>query len=212
VNTYTYKPTASQGSRAAYLLAGGKSSRMGTNKAFLDFAGQTLLSRGLAVLKAACGSVTIVGDAATFGTFAPVVEDVFPGCGPLGGIHAALSRSSAEFNAILAVDVPFVSAELVGFLFDAAEAAAKESGAIVTVPRIRTGFQPLCAIYRRDFASYAEQALRAGKYKVDATFARVPLKIVEEPELEAAGFSEKSFLNINNPEDLRAAVELASQS
>jgi len=212
VETYTYKPKALQRSRAAYLLAGGKSSRMGTNKAFLDFAGQTLLARGLDVLKAACGSVTIVGDPATFAAFGPVVEDVFPGCGPLGGIHAALSRSSAEFNAVLAVDMPFMSAELVSFLFDAAEAAAEEGGAIVTVPRIRTGFQPLCAIYRRDFTDTAEQALRAGKYKVDATFAHVPLRIVEQPELEAVGFSEKNFLNINSPEDHRAAIDLATQS
>ncbi|MFZ0481369.1 MAG: molybdenum cofactor guanylyltransferase [Terriglobales bacterium] len=194
-------------SRAGFLLAGGKSSRMGANKAFLDFAGQPLLDRTLGVLNAACGRVTIVGDPSTFANFAPVVADVFPGCGPLGGIHAALLNSPAELNVMLAVDMPFVSAELLSLLF----AAAAKTQAIVTVPRTGRGLQPLCAVYRREFAAAAEHALRAGKYKVDAAYAAVPLRIVEERELVAAGFSDKNFLNLNTPEDRRAAEDLASQ-
>ncbi len=174
---------------------------MGADKAFLDFGGETLLRRALGVLKSACGPVTIVGDPAKFASAGPVIADLFPGCGPLGGIHAALVDARAELNAILAVDMPFVSAELVSFLL----AAAEECDATVTVPRTRSGFQPLCAVYRRDFAPTAEQALRAGNYKIDATFAGVRLRIVEEAELAAAGFSEKNFLNINTPEDRRAA-------
>lgn len=197
----------SQISRAGFLLAGGKSSRMGTDKAFLDFGGETLLRRALGVLKTACGSVKIIGDPAKFTSAGPVIADVFPGCGPLAGIHAALAASQSELNAILAVDMPFVSAEVVSFLL----AVAEDSGAIVTVPRTRAGFQPLCAVYRREFAFTAEQALRAGNYKIDATFAGVRLRIVEQPELAAAGFSEKNFLNINTPED-RHAADLASHS
>jgi len=190
-----------QTSRAGFVLAGGKSSRMGTDKTFLNFAGQTLLDRALAVMKAASGSAAIVGNSAALATFGRVIEDVFPDCGPLGGIHAALAASSSEFNAILAVDMPFVSHKLLAFLF----AAAEDGSAIVTVPRTRTGFQPLCAIYRREFCATAERALRAGKYKVDAAFANLPLRIVEDAELAGAGFSEKDFVNINSPEDRRAA-------
>lgn len=192
---------------AGFLLAGGKSSRMGTNKAFLDFDGETLLDRGLRVLKAACESMTIVGDPATFANYGFVVADVFQSCGPLGGIHAALVSSSAELNALLAVDMPFVSAELIRFLL----AAAENSDAVVTVPRTSKGFQPLCAIYRHGFASNAERALRNGKCKIDASFANVRLRIVEEPELVAAGFSEQNFFNVNTPEDQRAAHDLASR-
>jgi molybdenum cofactor guanylyltransferase len=194
-------------SRTGFLLVGGKSSRMGVDKAFLKFDGQTLLDRALGVLKTACGSVTIVGDPAVFAKSGSAIADVFPGCGPLAGIHAALAASAAELNAILAVDMPFVSAEVVSFLL----AVAEDSGAIVTVPRTRAGFQPLCAVYRRDFTFTAEQALRAGNYKIDATFAGVRLRIVDEPELAAAGFSEKNFLNINTPED-RHAADLAAHS
>lgn len=192
-------------SRMGFVLAGGKSSRMGgapdNDKAFLEFDGQTLLERALAVMGAVCVRVAIVGDPAKFTNYESVVPDIFPECGPLAGIHAALVQSSAELNLMLAVDMPFVSRELLAFLF----AAAEESDAIVTVPRSGKGLQPLCAVYRRDFSTVAEQALRAGKYKIDAAFSSVSVRVMEEGELAAAGFSERSFFNVNTPEDRLAA-------
>ena len=203
----------SEPSRMGFVLAGGKSSRMGTgaDKAVLEFGGQTLLDRALAVMGTVCGRVTIVGDPAKFAKYGStkyasskydsVVADIFPGCGPLAGIHAALLHSSAELNLMLAVDMPFVSRELLAFLF----AAAEENDAIVTVPRSGKGLQPLCAVYRRDFFLVAEQALRAGKYKIDAAFSGVSVRVIEESELAAAGFSERSFFNVNTPQDRLAA-------
>ena len=189
----------------------------GTNKdkdkAFLEFGGQTLLDRALAVMGTVCNRVAIVGDPAKFtkygsSTDVSVVADIFPGCGPLAGIHAALLHSSAELNLLLAVDMPFVSGELLAFLF----AAAEESDAIVTVPRSGQGLQPLCAVYRRNFSSVAEQALRAGRYKIDAAFSNVSVRVIEEGELAAAGFSERSFFNVNTPQDRLAAEGLADVS
>jgi molybdenum cofactor guanylyltransferase len=194
-------------SRMGFLLAGGKSSRMGTDKAFLDFGGQTLLDRALNVMGAVCDRVAIVGDPAKFAKCEPpkheprkyesIVADIFPGCGPLAGIHAALVHSSAELNLMLAVDMPFVSRELLAFLF----AAAENTDAIITVPRTSKGLQPLCAIYRRGFSTAAELALRAGKYKVDAAFCSVSVRVIEASGLTAAGFSEQSFFNVNTPQD-----------
>jgi molybdopterin-guanine dinucleotide biosynthesis protein A len=203
----------------SFVLAGGKSSRMGAgtnkdkDKAFLEFGGQTLLDRALAVMGTVCNRVAIVGDPAKFtkygsSTDVSVVADIFPGCGPLAGIHAALLHSSAELNLMLAVDMPFVSGEFLAFLF----AAAEESDAIVTVPRSGQGLQPLCAVYRRNFSSVAEQALRAGKYKIDAAFSNVSVRVIEEGELAAAGFSERSFFNVNTPQDRLAAEGLADVS
>lgn len=193
-----------------FVLAGGKSSRMGTNmganidKAFLEFGGQTLLDRALNVLGTVCDRVAIVGDPAKFANCGSakcesVVADIFSGCGPLGGIHAALMHSPAELNLMLAVDMPFVSAELLALLF----AAAENTNAVITVPRTSKGFQPLCAVYRRDFCTAAEQALRAGKYKIDAAFRGVAIRIIEGGELAAGGFSERSFFNVNTPQDRR---------
>src|ERR1700675_2542595 len=188
-------------SRMGFVLAGGKSSRMGAgpgkDKVFLEFGGQTLLDRALSVMGTVCDRVAIVGDPAKFTNYDSVVPDIFPGCGPLAGIHAALLHSSAELNLMLAVDMPFVSRELLALLF----AAAEESDAIVIVPRSVRGLQPLCAVYRRDFLPVAEQALRAGKYKIDATFSGVSVRVIKEGELAAAGFAERSFFNVNTSQD-----------
>jgi molybdopterin-guanine dinucleotide biosynthesis protein A len=174
---------------------------MGVDKAFLDFGGRTLLDRAIEVLSEVCDEVAIVGDAAKFTSRGTVVPDLYPGCGPLAGIHAALRHSSADLNLVMAVDMPFVSAELLGFLFE----KASETGALVVVPRTARGFQPLCAVYRRAFATPAESALNAGKYKIDPLFAGVAVRIVEEAELASAGFQESTFFNVNTPDDLRTA-------
>jgi molybdopterin-guanine dinucleotide biosynthesis protein A len=123
----------------------------------------------------------------------------------LAGIHAALLQSSAELNLMLAVDMPFVSHDLLAFLF----AYAASTDALVTVPRTGGGFQPLCAVYRTQFAAAAEHALRAGKNKIDAVFAGLPIRVLEENELQATGFSAQLFLNVNTPEDLRAAQSVS---
>ncbi len=190
---------------------------MGADKAFLVFDGQTLLERALDLMAAVCDTVTIVGDPDKFAEYSAaesrsgnceipkyesVVADIFPGCGPLAGIHTALEHSTAELNLMLAVDMPFVSKELLAFLF----AVAEESSAVVIVPRTSKGLQPLCAIYRREFLSVAEPALRAGKYRVDATFSAVSTHEIDVAKLAAAGFLEPSFFNLNTPED-RLAVE-----
>lgn len=188
-------------SPAAFVLAGGKSSRMGSDKAFLEFDGETLLLRAMNVARTACDKVAIVGDPKKFAQYGTTVADIFPGCGPLGGIHAALVSSNADFNLMLAVDMPFVSPELLRFLFTAAEG----SNARITVPRTGNGLQPLCAIYRREFVADAEAALRTGRYKIDALFSRMPTHVIEESTLAAAGFSAHTFFNVNTPDDRLAA-------
>jgi len=189
---------------AAFVLAGGKSTRMGTDKAFLALDGRTLLARALDLARSVTPDVRIVGPAATFAVFAPVVEDVFPECGPLGGIHAALRASRAELNLILAVDTPFVPPALLPFLITRARA----SGATVTVARAGGGWQPLCAVYRLEFADAAEKALREGHCKIDALFAEMCTQAIGEDELEAAGFFASIFRNLNTKQELEAANEM----
>jgi molybdopterin-guanine dinucleotide biosynthesis protein A len=184
-----------------FILAGGKSTRMGADKAFVILDRRTLLARALELARAVISDVRIVGDAAKFAEFAPVVEDVFPGCGPLGGIHAALRASRAELNLMLAVDVPFVTPALLEFLI----ARARGSAAMVTVPRIGGRWQPLCAVYRREFADAAEAALRAGRYKIDVLFDAAETLAISEDELVTAGFSARDFCNLNTREDVEAA-------
>jgi molybdopterin-guanine dinucleotide biosynthesis protein A len=186
---------------SAFILAGGNSTRMGVDKAFVALDGRTLLARALELARSVSSDVRIVGDRAKFAPFAPVVEDVFRGCGPLGGIHAALQASPAELNLILAVDVPFASLALLQYLIK----RARDSGATVTVSRAGGGWQPLCAVYRREFANVAESALREGRYKIDALFDAVRTEVIGEDELRAGGFSARVFRNLNTPEELAEA-------
>jgi molybdopterin-guanine dinucleotide biosynthesis protein A len=188
----------------AFVLAGGKSTRMGSDKAFLRLGDETLLLRALKTAGAVSGDVRIMGDAEKFAAFGRVVEDVYRDRGPLGGIHAALSGSVTELNLMLAVDLPFVAPEFLGHLV----LRARESGAMVTVPRAGGGLQPLCAVYRRGFADAAEQSLREGNNKIDSLFAGVETCVVEEGELVGAGFSVEMFRNLNTPEEFEKAKEV----
>jgi molybdopterin-guanine dinucleotide biosynthesis protein A len=187
---------------SAFILAGGKSTRMGADKAFVRLGGRTLLDRVQVLARSLTSDVRIIGDPAKFAAFAPVVQDVFRECGPLAGIHAALRASSRELNLILAVDVPFVSLPLLQYLI---ERARNSATATVTVTQAGGGWQPLCAVYRREFADAAEQALRAGRHKIDALFEATPTQVIKEDELEAAGFSAEMFRNLNTREELEAA-------
>ena len=177
---------------------------MGADKAFLKVSGRTLLERALETAQRVARDFFIVGEAAKFREFGQVVEDQFRGCGPLAGIHAALRASQKELNVILAVDLPFLTPELLRFLF----AKARESKAMVTPVRAGGGWQPLCAVYRREFAEVAEKALREGRYKIDALFDPEWTMEISEDELKAAGFAAEMFRNLNTKEDLEEARRL----
>jgi len=185
----------------AFVLAGGKSSRMGADKAFIIFNRRTLLERALDLARSVTPEIGIVGNRAKFAAFAPVVEDLFANCGPLGGIHAALRASSAELSLMLAVDMPFVSTSLLHYLID----RARNSSAAVTVPYWGGRNQPLCAVYRRAFADIAELALKQGRYKIDALFADESTQVISEDELKGKGFSADLFRNLNTPQELAEA-------
>ena len=188
---------------SAFVLAGGKSTRMGSDKALVMVEGRTLLSSALEVARALTPHVQIVGDPAKYSPFAPVVADIFPGCGPLAGIHAALRSSQTEWNVILAVDTPFVSPALLNYLLT----RAMSSPAIVTVPSSPAGLEPLCAVYRREFAALAEKSLREGKYKIDRLFDRIKITVISQEDLQAEGFDARLFRNLNTQRDIASLHE-----
>jgi len=187
---------------SAFILAGGKSIRMGSDKAFAPLHGRTLLARILDVARSLTPNVYIVGEPGKYAPFAAVVEDVYTNCGPLGGIHAALHSSATDLNVVLAVDVPFVSLALLRFMVSRAKKSARS---LVTVARANGGLQPLCAVYRREFAEVSEKALRSGRYKIDALFGESKTQVVSQEELEVAGFSPAIFRNLNTPDELAEA-------
>ena len=185
----------------AFVLAGGKSVRMGEDKAFLRLGGCTLLERALELARDLAGNAWIVGNAAKFAAFGPVIEDVYAERGPLGGIHAALTQTSTDLNLMVAVDLPFVQRNFLNYLIT----RAHETAAVVVVPRGGGGLQPLCAVYRRAFAEVAERSLRAGKNRIDSLFPEVKTRVIDQEELMQNGFSEVMFRNINTQEDWQEA-------
>ena len=192
---------------AAFVLAGGKSSRMGAEKAFLRLGGSTLLERTLELTRSVAEDVRIVGAREKFQALAPVVEDKYSERGPLGGIHAALSNTHSEFNLILAVDLPFLEKRFLEYLVGEARA----TNSTVTVPRAAGGLQPLCAVYRREFRVLAEEALEAGRNKIDTLFARTAVRIIEEDELANFVFSPAMFDNLNTQEEWERARQRLQQ-
>ena len=176
-----------------FILAGGKSSRMGVDKAFLEVGGRTLLARALELAETVAQQVRVVGDKTKFAPFGIVVDDIYPERGPLGGIHAALMSTATDFNLMLAVDLPFIGPEFLTYLLS----EAGRTNAAVTVPRTDGGFQPLCAVYRKEFAEVAERSLQAGRNKIDLLFREVNTLVIEQEELKNAGFAIEIFRNLN---------------
>ena len=164
---------------------------MGKDKAQLRLQGRTLLEIAVEKARQVAATVGIIGTRSSFGPAA--IEDIFPNCGPLGGIHAALTHSSCDLNLVVAVDIPFVEAHFLRFLLK----QAQSSGAAVTLARTADGLQPLCAVYRKTLAQMAEQALRERRYKIDALFSQLPTRIIEEAELRQLAFDPAMFENLN---------------
>jgi len=165
--------------RAAFVLAGGKSSRMGRDKALLPFKGRPLVELIATQACAAAGNITLIGDPGRY-TYRgyPVVEDILSGCGPLAGIYTALTVTQAEWNLIVACDMPEVTAEFLARLMDRAEAG----GADAVLPVSSDGLpQPLCAAYRRRCADAIGRALAQGIRKVTDGLVTLELDLWRVP-------------------------------
>lgn len=179
---------------AGFVLAGGRSSRMGQDKALLALGGETLVERCLRRLGEVCAEVSIAGGSAELARFGRVVPDVSPGCGPLGGIVSALAESRFTWNLFLPVDAPFVPVSCLKALLSAAMDSG--TGAVACV---EGRLQPLCGVYPKKMLAVLQQELLAGRWKVArAIEAAGP---VEEVDFRDARW----FVNLNTPEDFAAA-------
>src|SRR6202011_1513726 len=137
-----------------YVLAGGASSRFGRDKALVRFGAIPLLLRIVKLAQGCTSEVAVVADAQKYADLdgnLEIIEDRWPGEGPLGGIITGLQRSAAtnhpaEWNLILSCDMPFLTAEWLKFLVDRARASPPEIEIIL--PHSAHGPEPLCACYR----------------------------------------------------------------
>lgn len=183
-----------------FILAGGKSSRMGKNKAFLNFGKETFLEHAARALSPICnGRVKIVlnpnQSESDFHSL-NCVRDIFVERGALGGIHAALANSKSEWTAVLACDLPLVTNETINGLYKFAQETPNDTAAVV--PRQANGrFQPLCAFYRTSLCfPQLEKLLQINASSSVKDFLKlIPTIYVKENQM--SGDNESVFFNVN---------------
>ncbi|HEU0167174.1 MAG TPA: molybdenum cofactor guanylyltransferase [Chloroflexota bacterium] len=192
-------------SASLVLLAGGQSSRMGTNKALLRFAsGETVIERMLGRVGPLCAETLIVTN--TPDTYAflhlPMYGDVYPGMSSLGGIYTGVLKSSDQRSLVLSCDLPLVSAELLTYLLDL------PFDYDLLMPWIGGRQQPLHAIYGKSCLPAMQAQIEAGDLKIVNLLDRVRGRIVREDELKPEWLT--SFRNMNTPQDWDEVQTLSS--
>lgn len=190
------------------LLAGGKSSRMGTDKAFVRVLGRPLIEDILAQVDGLGAETLIVtnrpDDYGYLGL--PLFNDVLPNKGALGGIYTALHSATQPHVLCLACDMPFVVRPLLEYFI-----SLIPEGDVV-MPRLGAESEPFRALYSRACLAPIRAALEAGKMRVISFFPEVRVRYVDEPEIDRFDPAHRSFFNINTPDDLTQARRLAEQA
>lgn len=179
------------------ILAGGRSTRMGSDKALLPHQGGRFIETIQRRMEGIFDEVIVAtGDSDRY-DFLPCrrVPDLFPGMGALGGIHAALLASPSDRIFVVGCDMPELKPELVRHL------CALSEGADVVVPESGGGLEPLHAVYRKSVLPFVEEALRDGRCRVVSFFDKVRVRRVPRAEVESIDPSGSAFRNINTPEE-----------
>jgi molybdopterin-guanine dinucleotide biosynthesis protein A len=183
------------GSRAGFVLVGGASSRMGRDKALLEFEGSTVAARIAECVRSVAGNVTLIGPPERYRQLGyNIIPDRVNGFGPIGGVYTALESTHSEWNLIVACDMPFITPRLLEELF--ADAESGPSTADVIVPESNTGdgmrLDPLCAVYQRRCGIAARRAIDRKMVRMQDFFSKLRLR--RHPVADAAPLA-----NLNTP-------------
>lgn len=183
------------------ILAGGKSRRMGTDKALLSVGRDAMIERAVAELSKVCAGVLIsgCGEETANRLGLRVVPDLIKGMGPLSGIHAALLAAQSKKCLVVPCDMPFLSAALAAVMIRQSE------GYDVAVPQHGDYLQPLFAVYDQSCIHAIDEALRNNRHKVVDFYPRVRVNYVSETILQAVADIDTVFFNVNTPLELEKA-------
>ncbi len=188
---------------SGFVLAGGRSQRMGCDKAYLKVAGQPLLLRAVNLLKAHLSSVTVLGPLGRHEALGvSVLPDRWPGRGPLGALLRGLESPTNEWNVFLACDLPLLNGQFIELLLRSTRAGKFDA----VVPRTGQGWHPLCAAYRRTCAATMRSALERGESAIVNILPLLQVDVITSERLASAGINEKIFENVNSPEDWRRVL------
>jgi len=190
------------------LQAGGKSTRMGKDKALLPFLGIPLIKR-LQDRFSDMGDelLVITNDFSGYQDLAvPLYKDIIPDRGALGGLYTALSISKNPLVGLIAADLPFASPALLAHLIK----ILLTSGAEAAIPSTERGLEPLHAVYRRDTSlPLVKRAIDQNLWRMNDWFDQAEILILTPEETQKVTASKYTFLNLNTPEDLQKAEKLA---
>ena len=192
------------------IQAGGESRRMGQDKALLPFQGRTLIERVLRRVAHLADEVLVTTNKPEGYRFLglPLVPDVIPGRGALGGLYTALSAASQPLVAVVACDMPFVSLELLSFERD----LLLQEGYDAAIPRTAGGTEPFHAFYRGETClPHIQAAIQADKWRVDAWYAKANVRLLSPEETRPYDPQGLAFWNVNTPEELAEAEKMAKE-
>jgi molybdenum cofactor guanylyltransferase len=180
------------------ILAGGKSSRYGSNKALVEVDGARLIERAVRVMTAVFRQVILVTNAPADYAFLklPMVEDLIKGLGPIGGIYTGLETISENAGFVVACDMPFLQEGLIRHMVKVREDFD------TVVPRMGWMIEPLHALYSKKCLPVIKAAIAAREYQTVKCFHKLRVKYLEREELLAFDPKLMSFFNINEPKDL----------
>jgi len=192
----------------AVLLAGGKSRRMGEDKRFLPVGDRTLLERSCTILQQVFNSVcvAIAQDSAALDVRVPVLRDLIPNCGSLGGLYTGLKQAKTEHIFLAACDMPFLNPQLIEYL------VTLKDDKDVVICRWKGRLHPTHALYSQHCCDVIEAMLRDRQLQIQRLIMHPALRIrvVEECEIERIDQEGRSFLNVNTPSDLASVRKLSS--
>ncbi|WP_340014754.1 molybdenum cofactor guanylyltransferase [Paenibacillus sp. FSL K6-1318] len=185
------------------ILAGGLSSRMGTNKAMLELNGSVILQHVTKAMRPAVSRIIVAAgpNVTTYGEMGyDCVQDHYPGKGPLAGLHAALEASGTEWNLVCACDMPLLQTSFFDGIKKLAESHDSYSA---IVPRVDGRVHPLAGVYHRQVLPDLEQRLMQDHLRVMRWLEEIGCRYVEAEELERAGVHQVAMQlsNMNTPED-----------
>jgi molybdopterin-guanine dinucleotide biosynthesis protein A len=191
----------------AIILSGGKSSRMGTNKALLKINEMTNIERIITRLQTGFPNPVLVTNDPEAYRFLGIktIGDHFQGKGPIAGIHAGLCASSTELNVVAACDMPFISVKLAAALVE------KIQNYDAVIPVIGGRQQPLFAVYKKKLAGVMEECLKADRLRIKDLLDSVNALYLTEQELKVELSLDRIFFNMNNPYEYEEALQLARE-
>lgn len=190
------------------IQAGGKSTRMGGRpKALMELGGRRIIERVMTVLESVVDDVLVVTNTPELYAFlgVPMVPDVYPDHGSLGGIYSGLTAASGEAAFTVACDMPFLRPEIVRLIVERAGAGD------VVIPRVHGLYETLHAAYRKTCLPPMQERLARGRLKIIDFFDAVHVVAIEEDELGRYGDLDIVFMNVNTPEELQRARALAER-